>query len=173
MANVFLKSTSVLDALGFSWFWSCSLQKRMPSVPVSAVMRGSAARWRLSLSSITALVRSDPSLQHKRALHLCYRATGVLGAGYILIIPLASRSSSLNVKLYHCWILMSLENTCCCWSPADGLCFTQRAGMAHFSTHSHICQPGQYSMLSLWRNGMTMWLILTYWQTNLNLSLQN
>lgn len=108
----------------------------MRSIPVSAVTRGNAARWRLSLSSITALVRSDPSLRQKRALHLCYRAAGVPGAGYILIIPLASRSSSLNVKLSHCWILMSLEKTCCCWSPADALCSAQRAGTAHFSVHS-------------------------------------
>ncbi|KAL1263505.1 hypothetical protein QQF64_006244 [Cirrhinus molitorella] len=84
----------------------------MPSIPVSAVTRGNATRWRLSLSSITALVRSDPSLRQKGALHLCYRAAGVAGAGYILIIPLASRCSSLNVKISHCWILMSLESAC-------------------------------------------------------------
>ncbi len=92
-------------------------------------------QWRLSLSSITALVRSDPSLRQKRVLHLCYRAAGGPGAGYILIIPLAIRSSSLNVKLSHCWTLMSLEKPCWC-SPGR---HTSLSAAQHTLRHMSAC----------------------------------
>ncbi len=112
----------------------------MPSVPVSS----GGCRSRQSQPSFVLIHRSG----RRGYYHLCYRAAGGPGAGYILIIPLAIRSSSLNVKLSHCWTLI-----------VTGEALLMLSGTAHFSVrssaHTHdICQPA----VTL-RNGMTKILI--------------
>lgn len=145
MAPIFLISSTLMDS-----FWSHSLWRQNPcraaQFPLwqEEMQQGGGCRSRQSKPSFVLIHRS---------LHLCYRAAGVAGAGDILTIPLASRCTSLNVKLWHCRILMSL------WIPAAGeaplmlqVSALHKEQRWHTSAVSfwHICHPEQYSLLSAW-----------------------